>query len=39
VERTLLTTGMPAALVDSRAASGEPLDTPELDVRNRVGKE
>jgi hypothetical protein len=30
VERTLLTTGMVAAAMDSRAAAGKPLDTPHL---------
>jgi hypothetical protein len=33
VERTLLTTGMLAALVDSKAAGGKRLETPELAVK------
>lgn len=32
VERTLLTTGMLAAAVDSREAKGKPIDTPHLDI-------
>jgi hypothetical protein len=33
VERTLLTTGMLAALVESKAAGHTRIETPELDIR------
>lgn len=37
VERTLLTTGMLAALMDSKADKGRRIETPHLDVKYRVG--
>ncbi len=36
VERTLLTTGLLAALVDSKAAGHRRVETPELDIEYRV---
>ncbi|MBI1916682.1 MAG: hypothetical protein HYS12_18395, partial [Planctomycetes bacterium] len=36
IERTLLTTGMLAFLIDSKAASHKRIETPELDVTYRV---
>jgi len=36
IERTLLTTGLLAFLIDSKAAGHKRLETPELDVTYRV---
>ena len=38
VERTLLTTGMLAFLMDSKAAGGKRIQTPELAVSYRLDK-